>query len=53
MLFMCEMEVRLPADMDPAQADELRAREREYSQARRGVRGAGRTCGASRAATRT
>jgi muconolactone D-isomerase len=34
MLFMCEMEVRLPPDMDPALADELRAREREYSQAR-------------------
>jgi muconolactone D-isomerase len=33
MLFMAEMEVRLPPDMDPGQADELRAREREYSQA--------------------
>ena len=33
MLFMAEMEVRLPPGMDPAQADDLRAREREYSQA--------------------
>jgi muconolactone D-isomerase len=33
MLFMAEMEVRLPPDMDPRQADEIRAREREYSQA--------------------
>jgi len=32
MLFMAEMEVRLPPDMDPAQADDLRARERVYSQ---------------------
>ena len=33
MLFMAEMEVRLPPDMNPQQADEIRAREREYSQA--------------------
>jgi muconolactone D-isomerase len=33
MLFMAEMEVHLPPDMPAAQADELRAREREYSQA--------------------
>jgi muconolactone D-isomerase len=33
MLFMAEMEVRLAPDMDPEQADDLRAREREYSQA--------------------
>jgi muconolactone D-isomerase len=33
MLFMAEMEVRLPPDMDPDHADEIRAREREYSQA--------------------
>ena len=33
MLFMAEMEVRLPPDMPPEQADELRARERAYSQA--------------------
>ena len=33
MLFMAEMEVRLPPDMDAAQADDLRAREREYSRA--------------------
>jgi muconolactone D-isomerase len=33
MLFMAEMEVRLPQDMDPEQADDLRARERVYSQA--------------------
>ena len=33
MLFMAEMEVRLPPDMPAAQADELKAREREYSQA--------------------
>ena len=32
MLFMAEMEVRLPPDMPAAQADELKAREREYSQ---------------------
>ena len=31
MLFMAEMEVRLPHDMPTAQADELRAREAEYS----------------------
>jgi muconolactone D-isomerase len=31
MLFMAEMEVRLPPDMDPELADDLRAREREYS----------------------
>jgi muconolactone D-isomerase len=36
MLFMAEMEVRLPPDMDPDQADEIRAREREYSQAAQG-----------------
>ena len=33
MLFMAEMEIRLPPDMPPEQADELRARERAYSQA--------------------
>jgi muconolactone D-isomerase len=33
MLFMAEMEVRLPPDMGPEQADALRTREREYSQA--------------------
>jgi muconolactone D-isomerase len=33
MLFMAEMEVRLPPDMPARQADELRARELEYSQA--------------------
>jgi muconolactone D-isomerase len=33
MLFMAEMEVRLPPDMPAEQADELKAREREYSQA--------------------
>jgi len=33
MLFMAEMEVRLPPDMPADQADELKAREREYSQA--------------------
>jgi muconolactone D-isomerase len=31
MLFMAEMEVRLPPNMDPQQADDRRAREREYS----------------------
>ena len=31
MLFMAEMEVRLPPDMPAEQADELKAREREYS----------------------
>ena len=31
MLFMAEMEVRLPNDMPAEQADELKAREREYS----------------------
>jgi muconolactone D-isomerase len=34
MLFMAQMEVRLPPDMPPERADELRARERAYSQAR-------------------
>ena len=33
MLFMAEMEVRLPPDMPAEQADELKAREREYSRA--------------------
>jgi muconolactone D-isomerase len=33
MLFMAEMEVRLPHDMPAERADELKAREREYSQA--------------------
>ena len=33
MLFLCQMEVRLPPDMPAAQADELKARERDYSQA--------------------
>jgi muconolactone D-isomerase len=31
MLFLAEMEVRLPHDMPPDQADELKARERAYS----------------------
>ena len=52
MLFLAEMEVRLPPDMPAEQADELKAREREYSQARSAT-GAGRTCGAWPAATRT
>jgi muconolactone D-isomerase len=33
MLFMVEMEVRLPHDMPADQAERLKAREREYSQA--------------------
>lgn len=33
MLFMVEMEVRLPPDTPAEQAAELKAREREYSQA--------------------
>ena len=33
MLFLCEMEVRLPHDMPPERAEDLKAREREYSQA--------------------
>jgi muconolactone D-isomerase len=33
MLFMAEMEVRLPPDMPAEQADDLKARERAYSQA--------------------
>lgn len=33
MLFMAEMEVRLPPNMPGEQADELKARERAYSQA--------------------
>jgi muconolactone D-isomerase len=33
MLFLAEMEVRLPPDMPEEQADELKARERAYSQA--------------------
>lgn len=33
MLFMVQMEVRLPADMDPAQTEALKAREREVAQA--------------------
>ncbi len=32
MLFMAEMEVRLPPDMPPAQADEIKTREKAYSQ---------------------
>jgi muconolactone D-isomerase len=32
MLFMAEMEVRLPPDMPPAEADAIRAREKEYAQ---------------------
>jgi len=32
MLFMVQMDVRLPADMDPATADALVAREREIAQ---------------------
>ncbi|MBV9803437.1 MAG: muconolactone Delta-isomerase [Solirubrobacterales bacterium] len=33
MLFMAEMEVRLPPDMEPERAQQLRDRERAYSQA--------------------
>jgi muconolactone D-isomerase len=33
MLFMAEMEVRLPPDMDPAQATQLKEAEQAYSQA--------------------
>jgi muconolactone D-isomerase len=33
MLFMAEMEVRLPPDMDPARAEELKAAEQAYSHA--------------------
>ena len=33
MLFLAEMEIRLPPDMPAERADALRAREREYSQA--------------------
>lgn len=33
MLFMVQMTVRLPTDMDPATAEEIRAREKTYSQA--------------------
>ncbi|MFZ0386084.1 MAG: muconolactone Delta-isomerase [Solirubrobacteraceae bacterium] len=32
MLFLAEMEVRLPPDMDPQRAQQLRDAEREYSQ---------------------
>jgi muconolactone D-isomerase len=32
MLFMVEMEVRLPPAMDPAEAEDLKAREREVAQ---------------------
>jgi muconolactone D-isomerase len=32
MLFLAEMEVRLPPDIDPHQAQQLRDAEREYSQ---------------------
>jgi muconolactone D-isomerase len=32
MLFMAEMEVRLPQDMPAEQADEIKAREKEYAQ---------------------
>ncbi|MEA2320972.1 MAG: muconolactone D-isomerase [Solirubrobacteraceae bacterium] len=32
MLFMAEMEVRLPPDMPAAEADEVKAREKEYAQ---------------------
>jgi muconolactone D-isomerase len=32
MLFLAEMEVRLPPDMDPHRAQQLRDAEREYSQ---------------------
>jgi muconolactone D-isomerase len=32
MLFMAEMEVRLPPDMPPEAADEIKSRERAYSQ---------------------
>ena len=33
MLFLAEMEVRLPPDMPPERVDELTGRERQYSQA--------------------
>ncbi|MDA0168477.1 muconolactone Delta-isomerase [Solirubrobacter taibaiensis] len=33
MLFLAEMEVRLPPDMPAEQLEDLKAREREYSQA--------------------
>jgi muconolactone D-isomerase len=33
MLFMAEMEVRIPHDLPPDVADEIKAREKEYSQA--------------------
>jgi muconolactone D-isomerase len=33
MLFLCEMEVRLPHDLPAERVQELKAREREYSQA--------------------
>lgn len=33
MLFLAEMEVRLPPDMSSEQLEDLKAREREYSQA--------------------
>ena len=52
MLFMAEMEVRLPPNIDPEQADDLRAREREYSGALQRD-AAGLICGASPAATPT
>lgn len=32
MLFHVRMDVRIPADLPPAQADELKAREKAYSQ---------------------
>ncbi|EHN10209.1 Muconolactone isomerase [Patulibacter medicamentivorans] len=33
MLFLVQMEVRIPHDLDPAAADDLRARERDVAQA--------------------
>ena len=36
MLFMAEMEVRLPPDMDPAESKRLREAEQAYSQAAQG-----------------
>ncbi|AJG21810.1 muconolactone Delta-isomerase [Cupriavidus basilensis] len=32
MLFLVRMDVKMPADMPPAQADEIKAREKAYSQ---------------------
>lgn len=32
MLYLVRMDVRLPADLDPVEADEIKAREKAYSQ---------------------